>query len=180
MNPLFKTILVLLLAEFVMLNVYTHNFIASYIAVRAKRERGVLVQIMGKNGWKFKPATLIEDHVRYKVSRKEKAMVPVRHAEFRRMLGVATFMHREGTDEVIDAEWNGVKGGDPQDTDNLYVRALHKPQISSREDMLMIIALVLLLGVSIYIAYTVTQQGDMIKALQAAQTASTTISGGNI
>lgn len=180
-NPIITTIILLVAGIVIGINFYLQNFLASFISVKIKRENGVMVGVFGKRGLYFRPGKITEDDISFKLDRKTKALVKHSKAMISRALGINWVFVEEGTNRAVTAIENKEFKGTPSDsvaTDNLLVRALHKPHIKTVEDRLHLLLLLGIAAVTLFIAWKVMNIHDLLRA--GARAGGTVITGGNV
>ena len=188
-NPLLYTIILIVIGIFLAINIYTQNFLASYIQVKIRRDAGVMMQILGKRGFYFRPGKLSSTDIKFKYDRKTKATILTEHAHIFRALGVAWIINQEGSDKCITKKgleqdkteksvfitWIGERGADPVEYDYRIEREIHRPDIASTRENLIMLALIVIFVITLFTLWKVMD-------IQAITEAGTTIaaSTGNI
>lgn len=150
------------LGSLIMYNFFTKGFLVTYLRVKASRGKKILVRVFGVTGkyyivGEIKEISLIFKD-RYKV---KKTYTNVSKEVVYDELGVKMIDVDEVTGAFINqTNFNAVIGSDGEKTDNLITRALEKPMLQDKKEIIIIILIILcLLGIlgSLYFSYNLTE-----------------------
>lgn len=140
------------------MNFLTKGYILSYLLVKISRGKKILVRIYSLTGKYYKPGIVSEKTLKYKSRDKEKRTYSnvTRECIFDEMGVKCIEVDDETGNFVKQTDFTAVPGNDPVKTDNLLVRALEKPLIQDKKELIilgLLIVVLICVGVVLYMVY---------------------------
>jgi hypothetical protein len=185
MTPVLKTMLtyiasyiMVLLIGYLLIQFLSSGFFSKFLKVKASRGKKVLVNVRTMTDHYFVAGWIEESFLVYKDRQKELRRIQAKHPQIYRAIGVNCINVSEDTNSVISPEGQEVSGFDAIKFENLYKRALMRPQIKDRKDqILMIVLVVLFLVLLAFIAYKTVriEKQILILAEQVAKLGQTAV-----
>lgn len=170
MNPLLVEVLsniVILLLAFVLVALFQKGFFWPYIRVRLSFGKYVLVKIREINRDLYRVGTIEENTLIYKAGKdKKRITLPKDKPIFYKTIGVSMIDVDSETNSVCTIDYEPVSGFDAIKHENLYVRALTKPQITDNKEKIIFVLLIAAVAISAFIAYNMVKQGQDIVILK--------------
>lgn len=125
--------LAIILIGFFLINWFSNGFFLVFFRVKLSRGKLLLVRVRGAITDYFRPGSIVDNDVTFLDAAKLRRIISLpkdKPAIFRSMNVNCIDVH-EATNSVICKDFSNVSGHDAVKTDNLLVRALTKPMISS-------------------------------------------------
>ena len=165
MHPIFvQTIsyMVVLMIALLILSFLQRGFFWKFVRVKTSFGRLVLVKIRSVNRDHYSVAQVHENFIVFKAGDSYKRINVPDPSVFYRSLGVAWCDVDDSKNAIVKTNFEAVHGFDAVKYNNLYLRALYKPQIADTKEKLIIGAIVItmvLVGVALWLIYN---QGNNI------------------
>lgn len=150
------------IGSLVLYNFFTKGFLVTYLRVKASRGKKVLVRIFAVTGKYYVIGTIrgtaLTFKDRYKV---KKTYSNISKNTVYDEMGIKIVDNDEVTGALIDqTDFNAVPGSDGEKTDNLITRALEKPVLQDKKEIIILaLVVVCLIGIAgcIYMIYNLTE-----------------------
>lgn len=166
MNALLLEVMVdfiILCIGFILISLLLRGFFWKYLKVRISLGALVLVKVREINRDLYAVGKIEENRLVYKLGKEKKSIILKKDKTFfYKTLGITMIDVDSEKNALCSVNYEAVDGFDAVKQENLYIRALTKPQITDNKERIIIIALVILVIATIFIAYNMLKQGQTI------------------
>jgi hypothetical protein len=141
---------------------FQSGFFWHWMRARGSRGKLVLIKVRGKLKDYFRTGSVEENFLLYKDATKEKKRVNIRMTAIYRCWGVPCIDVDEETNAIIDHDFTKVSGFDAIKIEDLYVRALMRPNLDDSKTLIIILLLcfiALFCIIEVYFGYKNSQWG---------------------
>lgn len=172
-----------------LLNIWSKGFVWVFLRTRGRRDKGQLVLVNSASDAYFRQGRLDGEFLIYTDRNKNKKRLTIAGATPRRIFGLPVWetdeeknalisgrlvkgilgrskeIQDETSPNLIIRSWETVTGHDPVKVDNLYERTLTAPTIKDNKQLIMLVAVLLIILITGFIAYKTIQIEKAIAAL---------------
>lgn len=143
------------------------GFFWKFVKVRMSFGKYVLVKVKAINRDYFRVGRIHDTFLVYKAYKHDKRLAIQEDSQvFYRSLGCTWVDVDEQKNAILNANYSGVEGFDAEKYNDLYLRALYKPQIADTKEKI-IIGAIIILGIMIiatlWLSYTHTKDLSYLK-----------------
>jgi hypothetical protein len=156
----------IILGIIILINWYSQGFLMKYAKVKGSRGKKIMMRVDTVTDTYLNVGKSVENFLIFKArGSKEVSRLEIPKDCTYRHLGINWIDYDEKTNKFVKIDHTTVIVQDGERTQNLYVRALYKPTILNKKDMLILILLVVALLGIIVLIFMVQKVGKNVLAL---------------
>lgn len=186
MNPiLIQTLsyMVVLVISILIVSFLLRGFFWKFVKVRLSFGRLVLIKIRSVNRDHYSVGNVHENFLIFKVGNSHKRISIPDQSVFYRSLGIAWVDVDDSKNALVKTDFSSVEGFDAVKYNNLYLRALYKPQIVGNQEKIIIISIIavgLIVAITLYLVYNMNNNIGELKLLLNSLKAGAVVSAGGL
>jgi len=165
MNPVIIQIFAYLLVwvlSLLFFNFLSNGFLVKWIRVKASRGRFVLIELDGVAEYIWVLGKINDNHLRWKSGGEHKSLIITREDIYRKYGAKCITIDAE-TNAIRRIDWSVAEKVDAEAYDDKLQRAVEAPEITNKnEKVLIILAIVILVLLSVYNAWTLTAIKELL------------------
>ena len=158
--------IVVILIGFLLMQFLSNGFFSKFLKVKASRGKKVLVKTKTMTDVYYTSGHIEEEFLVYADRQKEKRRIKISEKDTYRAIGVSCININETKSSVIRTTGEEVSGFDAIKIENLYIRAMTRPQIKDKKEQIKtVLAILVLVAVLGFFALKLTQVEEQINLI---------------